>query len=192
MSHMLAIDKEKDIAVLDVLYKDYCLGNMLDTPMKFLSKGTLQKTAVIQALMAHRDVIFLDEPLSGQDVASQSYFAEELKKRKAAGMAIVMACHEPFLIEELADRIYQIKDGILLDGTDYIFDRGNTRCVFLIEPVDVEMVGRIKMISEDICMSSLNRLYRIEAGQDCAKQLFALFVQENVHIMKYEETQSLC
>jgi ABC-type multidrug transport system ATPase subunit len=165
---------------------------MLDTPMKFLSKGTLQKTAVIQALAAQRDVMFLDEPLSGQDVASQSHFAEELKRRKAAGMAVVMTCHEPFLIEELADRIYQIKDGKLIDGADYVFDRGNTSCIFLIEPPYAQFIDRIKDVEGEVHISSLGRTIRIETNRESAQRLFGLFVEERVHIIKYEETQRPC
>jgi ABC-type multidrug transport system ATPase subunit len=192
MSHMLALDGIKDTSVLDALYKDFYLESMLDTPMKFLSKGTLQKTAVIQALASPRDVMFLDEPLSGQDVASQSHFAEELKRRKAAGMAVVMACHEPFLIEELADRICQIKNGKLIDGADYVFDRGNTSCIFLIEPPYAQFIDRIKDVEGEVHISSLGRTIRIETNRESAQRLFGLFVEERVHIIKYEETQRPC
>lgn len=89
------------------------LETMLKTPMKYLSKGTLQKAAVIQALLGKRDLMFLDEPLSGQDTLSQMTLIQELRERKEEGMALIMACHETYLIEELADRIYEIKEGEL-------------------------------------------------------------------------------
>lgn len=41
--------------------------------MNFLSKGTLQKVVVIQALLRPPDILLLDEPLSGQDVSSQLF-----------------------------------------------------------------------------------------------------------------------
>ena len=85
------------------------LEAMLKTPMKYLSKGTLQKAAVIQALLGKRELMFLDEPLSGQDTLSQMTLIQELRRRKEEGMTLIMACHETYLIEELADRIYEIK-----------------------------------------------------------------------------------
>ena len=100
--------------------KMFSMTPYLDTPLKYLSKGMLQKVAVIQALLIEHDVLFMDEPLSGQDTVSQLRFADEMCRRKRDGMAVIMACHEPFLIEALADRVLQIKDGVLIDGTDYL------------------------------------------------------------------------
>ena len=108
---------------LETYYKNFYLEDMLDTPMKQLSKGTLQKAAMIQTLLGEKDVLFMDEPLSGQDIKSQQYFVEEIRSQKEQGLSVIMACHEPFLIKELADKVYQIKDGILIDGTDYVFEK---------------------------------------------------------------------
>ncbi len=171
-------------------YGLFSLGDMLDTPMKYLSKGTLQKAAVIQALTSACNIMFLDEPLSGQDTASQYQFARELKKRKAAGMAIVMACHEPFLIEELADVVYQFKEGILVSGESYVFERGRTHCIFLIEPNNADLADELASLG--VQMTVLGRLAKIEAPRDTAKALFALFAAQNVRIVKYDETEGVC
>lgn len=189
MKHMVGMDDVKAEA-LDPYYKAFSLQDMLNTPMKYLSKGTLQKAAVIQALAAERDMMFLDEPLSGQDAASQYHFAQELKKRKADGMAIVMACHEPFLIEELADTIYQIKDGVLISGESYVFERGCTRCVFLIEPNGADILEKLKAAGAEV--AALGRHVKVEAEKGKAKQLFAFFVAEDVRIVKYDETEGIC
>ena len=190
MSHMLFLDGAKPDAA-EPYYKAFLLEGMLDTPMKYLSKGTLQKAAVIQALAAQRDILFLDEPLSGQDASSQSHFALELRKRKAAGMAIVMACHEPFLIEELADTIYQIKDGILIDGESYVFERARTRCVFLAALGGAAIMDKLKAAGAEITV--LGQLVRIEADVSQSKRLFALLTaDEDVRIVKYDETEGVC
>lgn len=190
MSHMLAMDGAQPDAA-EPYYNAFFLQDMLDTPMKYLSKGTLQKAAVIQALAAERDILFLDEPLSGQDASSQSHFAQELRKRKAAGMAIIMACHEPFLIEELADTIYQIKDGALTDGESYVFERGKSRCVFLAELGGAAVADKLKAAGAEV--TALGRLVRIEADISQSKMLFALLTaDDNVRIVKYDETEGLC
>ncbi|MBQ7067449.1 MAG: ATP-binding cassette domain-containing protein [Lachnospiraceae bacterium] len=120
MKHIQSVLQIDASEQLEEYYKNFYLENMLDTPMKQLSKGTLQKAAVIQALLGEKDILFMDEPLSGQDKKSEQFFAQELKRQKKQGLSIIMACHEPFLIEELADKVYQIKDGILIDGTTYV------------------------------------------------------------------------
>ncbi|MCM1161789.1 MAG: ATP-binding cassette domain-containing protein [Roseburia sp.] len=119
MEHMQRILHINAKEQLETYYKNFHLEDMLDTPMKQLSKGTLQKAAIIQALIGEKDMLFMDEPLSGQDIKSQQYFVKEIKSQKEQGLSVVMACHEPFLVKELADKVYQIKDGILIDGREY-------------------------------------------------------------------------
>ena len=114
-------------------FHEFHLESMLGTPMKYLSKGTLQKAGVIQALLSKRDLLFLDEPLSGQDTLSQATLIRELKRRKEEGMSLIMACHETYLIEELADRIYEIKDGRLESGITYVYGTHRKKAVLLVK-----------------------------------------------------------
>ena len=105
---------------LQSYYETFALGNMIHTRMKNLSKGTLQKAAVVQSLIGEYDIIFMDEPLSGQDIHSQEMLMKEILKRKKDGTSIVMACHERVFMEHTADEIYQIKDGKLVNGNNYL------------------------------------------------------------------------
>ena len=86
--------------------------------MKNMSKGSLQKVGVIQALMAPHDAILLDEPLSGQDVPSQEVFVSKMNELKSQGKAIFISCHEKKLIDELSDKVYTIQSGRLKDMED--------------------------------------------------------------------------
>lgn len=95
------------------LSEDFFVDGMLDKPMKNLSKGTLQKIGVIQALMSNPDVLLLDEPLSGQDIDSQNVFIEKIKRLKKQGTIILLAAHEPDLIHSLGDNVYTICEGRL-------------------------------------------------------------------------------
>ena len=96
------------------LYSDFYMENMLQTPMKYLSKGSLQKVAVIQALLCYHDVLFLDEPLSGQDVASKAVFISKTEECKAKGTAIVLSCHESDLADRIGDEIFEIAEERLI------------------------------------------------------------------------------
>lgn len=97
------------------LYEKFYLTNMRDVPMKYLSKGSLQKVAVIQALISDSDVLLLDEPLSGQDVESQKNFVKIIKKLISQGVTVIMSCHEEFLVEELSSRVIKIKDKKIIE-----------------------------------------------------------------------------
>lgn len=93
------------------LYREFNLESMLDINMKNLSKGTLQKFAVIQALLSKPDVLLLDEPLSGQDSNSQKAFIRIVKELIKDNVTVIMSCHESFLIEQLSTRILKIDRG---------------------------------------------------------------------------------
>ncbi len=62
-----------DHSEVDSLVRDFFLESMINTKLNELSKGSLQKVGVIQALIGKRDVILLDEPLSGQDAHCRMY-----------------------------------------------------------------------------------------------------------------------
>lgn len=87
LRHMAAIEGlgEEDEAEGRRLITDFSLDDLMDLPMKRLSKGTLQKVAVMQAFLRRRDLLILDEPLSGQDEKSREVFLDRvLQMRRAA------------------------------------------------------------------------------------------------------------
>ena len=85
------------------LFQAFQMDDMRDVPIKHLSKGTIQKVAVIQALLTTPDVLLLDEPLSGQDIQSQQLFIRMVQELQQQGAATVMSCHERFLVNQLAN-----------------------------------------------------------------------------------------
>ena len=114
-------------AVVDSLISDFFLDPMIHNKLNELSKGSLQKVGVIQALIAPKEVILLDEPLSGQDSASQDVFIQKINELRERGVTVFMSCHEKKLIDELTEREYTINKGKL-----YIKDNENRDSVFKI------------------------------------------------------------
>ena len=114
LRHMAEIDgiytKNDSMNRINALAEDFYVDRMLDKPMKNLSKGTLQKIGVIQAIMSNPEVLMLDEPLSGQDVDSQEVFIDKINTLKNQGTIILLSAHEPELINALGDSIYTIKE----------------------------------------------------------------------------------
>lgn len=108
----------RDTSEADALIRDFFLDPMRHTRLSELSKGSLQKVGVIQAFLTAADVLFLDEPLSGQDAASQDVFIQKSNELREKGVTIFMSCHEKKLIDELSDREYTIVNGKLYGRTD--------------------------------------------------------------------------
>lgn len=193
MKHMQLIEGNKpDENILEEYYENFYLKNMLDIPMKNLSKGTLQKAAVIQALIGERDVIYMDEPLSGQDYMSQAYFIEEIQRRKKKGTAIVMACHEPYLIEEIADVVYQIKDARLVDGSSYLYRKKKTKSIFILRNQEginliLDSLNSDKSDEEKLSITVQGKIVKIISCKSISQSIFRLLVDNDVQIIKYEE-----
>ena len=93
------------------LSEEFFVSDMLNIAMKHLSKGSLQKIAVIQAMIKEPDVLLLDEPLSGQDVMSQQVFIRKIKEMQKHNVTILMSCHEPYLVDAIADEVYEFAEG---------------------------------------------------------------------------------
>ncbi len=68
---------------------------------------------MIQALLKEPDILLLDEPLSGQDIASQQVFIDKINVLRKNGVVILMSCHEPHLIDAISDCVYQLDGGVL-------------------------------------------------------------------------------
>lgn len=96
------------------LAEDFYMLEHLRSRMSVLSKGTLQKVGVIQALLTMPDVLLLDEPLSGQDVDAQKVFVEKINELRSRGITLFMSCHEPELVAAVTEKAYTIEQGKLL------------------------------------------------------------------------------
>lgn len=111
MAELDGLKKRMIDAEVEGLGDDFFLSELLDVPMKHLSKGTLQKIGVIQALIRTPDVLLLDEPLSGQDAASQKVFIRKINELRSEGVTVLMACHEQSLVDAVAEEVYTIENG---------------------------------------------------------------------------------
>lgn len=191
MEHMYRMETESEGRdCMENYLHQFHLKAMLKTPMKYLSKGTLQKAAVIQALLGKRELMFLDEPLSGQDTLSQMTLIQELRRRKEEGMTLIMACHETYLIEELADRIYEIKEGELADGVPYVYGTHRKQCSLLFKPCSRESAVEIlksRLPEEGWRITDFGSICRIEADTSLAEKLFEICLDKQWHIVRYEE-----
>lgn len=108
MAVLDGLDDKESKEKLEYYYNLFQVKEMIHTPLKYLSKGSLQKVAVIQAFMGKSDILLLDEPLSGQDIVSQKYFIREVQQLQKKEVTIILSCHEPYIIDKLADKVYEI------------------------------------------------------------------------------------
>jgi len=76
-----------------------------------LSTGQQRRLSLALAVMHQPQVLFLDEPTAGLDVATRSVLHQMMKELQAEGTTIILATHDMAEAEELSDRV-----AILLKG----------------------------------------------------------------------------
>ena len=79
--------------------------------LKTFSKGMLQKTAILQALIPRAELLILDEPFSGLDPESRFAVAELLEQELKEGASLFLSSHIFQDIEKICDRLLIIKEG---------------------------------------------------------------------------------
>jgi putative ABC transport system ATP-binding protein len=82
-----------------------------------LSGGEQQRVAIARALANRPDVLLADEPTGQLDSATGRSIMSLLRSVvRSEGVTAIIATHDPMLID-LADRVVELKDGRLLNGT---------------------------------------------------------------------------
>src|SRR5574344_1605111 len=85
-------------------------------PLKRMSKGMKQKTAIVAALMANPPIIVLAEPTTGLDPLMRQAFVSIIKEEHAKGKTILMSSHMFEEVEDTCDRVALISNGYLIDS----------------------------------------------------------------------------
>nr|WSY50904.1 ATP-binding cassette domain-containing protein [Streptomyces sp. NBC_00886] len=88
------------------------------TRMTQLSKGSSQKVAVAQALLAEPELLVLDEAWTGLDEGAGAELERAVAERTAAGGAVVFVDHDPRRLAGAPDATYTVADGTLNRRTD--------------------------------------------------------------------------
>ena len=94
------------------------LASVARTPWRRLSGGEQQRLSLALALVGRPEVIFLDEPTAGVDVAGRQVIREVVAELRGRGCCVLLATHELDEAERVADRVVIVDHGRLLaEGT---------------------------------------------------------------------------
>jgi ABC-2 type transport system ATP-binding protein len=87
------------------------LREKLDSQYHELSTGLQRRLALTLAMAHNPQVLFLDEPTAGLDVASRAELHALMQELRAEGISIILATHDMAEAEKMSDRV-----AILLRG----------------------------------------------------------------------------
>ncbi|MET8400157.1 ATP-binding cassette domain-containing protein [Streptomyces sp900116325] len=78
-------------------------------PLSELSKGTSQKVAVAQALLAEPELLVLDEAWTGLDTAARDELDRAVVERVTAGATVVFVDHDPRRLAGVVDITHRVE-----------------------------------------------------------------------------------
>lgn len=94
------------------------LQDLLSRRAGTLSGGQKRRLHTALALLHTSSLLFLDEPTVGADVVTRSELLEAVKRRAAAGCAVVYATHHLAEIEEMTASVAILEGGVILERGD--------------------------------------------------------------------------
>lgn len=87
-----------------------------------LSRGTAQKIAIIQALIAEPDLLILDEAWTSLDTLGQQTLDEVTRETTQRGGRVVFVDHDPQRLSDDATAAYVLRDGLLHEASAVDFE----------------------------------------------------------------------
>lgn len=131
--------KAPNPALIEQILKDLSLWDKKDSPLITLSGGMKRRVLIAKALSHEPEILFLDEPTAGVDVALRQGMWALVKRLCSQGVTIILTTHYIEEAQEMADRIGFINKGSLqlVETKDNLMRRlgGKTLNLNLAEPI---------------------------------------------------------
>ena len=106
-----ALRGQDDGPRVERLLRELGLDDWADRPIGSLSMGNRRKVAFAAALLPEPDVLVLDEPTNGMDVAAARIAKDHLRAARDRGCVVLFTTHVMELAESLADEVAVLRDG---------------------------------------------------------------------------------
>jgi len=108
---LLGLDGDKQS--VDKLIDRFDLQEFAQARALTLSRGTMQRVGIAQAVAAPRNLMVFDEPTEGLDPIWRVRFRELVRTLRSPDRAILIASHDLNEVERIADRALVLRDGAI-------------------------------------------------------------------------------
>lgn len=106
-----------ETAVVDRAVELVGLSDRPNADVTTLSGGQQRRVLIARALASEPDVLLMDEPTAGVDIANQRVLAAVLARLAAAGTTLVVVTHELAALAEVVTRVVVVDGGrVRFDG----------------------------------------------------------------------------
>jgi zinc transport system ATP-binding protein len=111
--HRLLPFRRKDRAAVDAALAAVGMLERAGDGVADLSGGQQQRVLIARALVGAPELLIMDEPMAGVDLASQQVLADTLREQVERGAAVLLVLHELGPLEPLIDRAVLLRDGLV-------------------------------------------------------------------------------
>lgn len=137
---LMGVDPRRRRPFLDELLERFDLASRQHATVNDLSRGMKQKVAIACAFAREAEVLFLDEPTLGLDLATARQLQATLKElAREHGRTIVLSSHDMDVVEDLCARVVILSAGrVVVDD-----EVRNLVALFRAEAYRIEVVGEL-------------------------------------------------
>lgn len=132
---------------VDEVIEQVHLGPKRRAPLRTLSKGTLQRVGIAQAIINRPRLVILDEPMSGLDPAGRHHMRELIRSQRDAGTTVIFSSHILPDAEALCSRVGILAGGRLREVMYTQGDSGVEAYILTIGDVDADTLARLGAIA---------------------------------------------
>lgn len=156
------------------LAERFALTGLLSQRLGVLSKGSLQKAALIQAFLSVPGIVVLDEPFSGLDAESEQTLCELMNDYRELGTTVVFSDpHTGYRGEPLVDVIWRLDDGEVHES----------RATPQSSVVCADVVAFPGVLDSNVEGERIHVL----AAPDTSDRVLAMLIERDWHIVTVEE-----
>ncbi len=126
--------KPPNPAYIESLLRDLSLWDKRDSRVIELSGGMKRRVMIAKALSHEPELLFLDEPTAGVDVALRRDMWALVRRLRDQGVTVILTTHYIEEAEEMADRVGVIDGGrlLLVEGTAQLMRKLGKRRLTLV------------------------------------------------------------
>ena len=158
---------EKTKILLNYVGLDYLTDRINSYPFE-LSGGQRQRVMIAMAIANNPDLLIADEPTTALDVTIQLQILELLKKlQKKLNMAILFISHDLGVVKNLADYVYIMKDGNIIEHNSKFNIFNNPIKKYTQELINTKTLKREKIKKRKKLLMKIDKLkvwYPIKKG----------------------------
>ena len=183
----------EDNSIVEELLEMFDLQDVFKKKLGIFSKGMKQKAKLLTILIHSPRLLIMDEPTDGLDIASKEETIEYMRKLKKEGTSMLIATHDPYVVESLCDRIIMINKG------EFVFEGTTKQLQDITQNEPCYVIELMKEIEKEKLEEILNNLpnsqkFSIEGAtikiwtddENLAKDIYKKFVDKGLIVKNFD------